>query len=111
MWSGKGVFMRNKTNKLRQLEKNRFSVFYASLSMCCVCGSMNNMTKHEIFEGKNRRNSMKYGFVLPLCVRCHQKLQENNDFSKKWKKESQKYFEDNIGTREEFIDVFRRNYL
>lgn len=103
--------MKKKTNKLRQLEKNRFSVFYDSLSMCCACGSMNNMTKHEIFEGKNRRNSMKYGFVLPLCYRCHQKLQEDQSFSNKWKQKSQRYFEDNIGTREEFINIFRKNYL
>lgn len=103
--------MRNKTNKLRQLEKNRYSVFYESLSMCCNCGSMSNMTKHEIFEGRNRRNSMKYGFVLPLCVRCHQKLQEDKYFSKNWKTKAQTYFEEHYGSREEFIKIFGRNYL
>lgn len=103
--------MKRKTSKLRKLEKNRYSVFYESLSMCMNCGSMANMTLHEIYEGRNRKNSMKYGFVLPLCVSCHQKLQENNEFSNKWKIKGQKYFEEHYGTREEFLEIFRRNYL
>lgn len=103
--------MKKKSKKLAKLEKDRYSVFFGSLSMCCKCGSMSNMTKHEVFEGRNRRNSMKYGFVIPLCVRCHQLLQNDNDFNLKWKKQSQKYFEKNIGTREDFLKIFRRNYL
>ena len=85
-------------------------MFYDSLSMCCACGSMNNMTKHEIFEGRNRRNSMKYGFVLPLCYRCHQKLQEDIAFNNKWKVVAQTYFEEHYGTHEDFMNVFRMNY-
>ncbi len=103
--------MKYKSDKLSKLEKNRYSVFYESLSMCCACGSMSNLTKHEVFEGKNRQNSMKYGFVLPLCLRCHGLLQENTDFNNKWKVKSQKYFEEHYGTREDFLKVFRRNYL
>jgi hypothetical protein len=111
MWSRKGVFMKKKRSKLYKLEKNRYSVFYESLSMCCNCGSMSNMTKHEIFEGRNRQNSMKYGFVLPLCLRCHNLLQNDTEFNNKWKKKSQIYFEEKVGSREEFIEIFRRNYL
>lgn len=103
--------MKKKSNKLKQLEKNRYSVFYEDLSTCMYCGSSYEMTKHEIFEGRNRQNSMIYGFVLPLCRKCHQDLQENNEFSDKWQKKAQKYFEEYIGTREEFLSIFRRNYL
>ena len=103
--------MKKKTSKLRKLEKNRYSVFYESLSMCCHCGRMTNITKHEIYEGRNRKNSMKYGFVLPLCVDCHRNLQDNLNFNDKWKRRAQEYFEENYGTREEFIEIFRRNYL
>jgi len=102
--------MKYKTNKLRNLEKNRFSVFYEDLTTCMNCGSTYQMTKHEIFEGRNRRNSMIYGFVLPLCFNCHRKLQENQEFSSYWQNKAQTYFEKNIGTREEFIKIFRRNY-
>ena len=102
--------MRTKSNKLSKLEKERFSVFY-ELNVCCHCGSTYQLTKHEIFEGRNRQNSMKYGFVLPLCLKCHRKLQEDADFIDKWKKKAQEYFENNIGTREDFFKIFRRNYL
>lgn len=102
--------MKYKTNKLRNLERNRFSVFYEDLSVCMNCNSTYQMTIHEIFEGKNRRNSMIYGFTLPLCLKCHRILQDNKEFNDHWKVESQTYFENNIGTREEFIKIFRRNY-
>ena len=102
--------MRTKSKKLSKLEKERFSVFY-ELNSCCYCGSIYQLTKHEIFEGRNRQNSMKHGFVLPLCLKCHRELQEDADFIDKWKKKSQEYFENNIGTREDFLKIFRRNYL
>ena len=102
--------MRKKSKKLIKLERERFSVFYDDLSTCCYCGSTYEMTKHEIFEGRNRLNSMKYGYVLPLCLRCHRQLQEDDDFSDKWQILAQKHFEENIGTREDFIKIFRRSY-
>ena len=103
--------MRNKTNKLRNLERNRYSVFYDDLTRCMNCGSEYQPTLHEIYEGKNRQNSMKYGFVLPLCLGCHRELQNNKEFNDKWKQEAQMYFETRIGTREDFLEIFRRNYL
>lgn len=103
--------MRKKSKKLIKAERNRFSVFYKELSSCMYCGSIYQMTKHEIFEGRNRLNSMKYGFVLPLCLKCHRNLQEDKNFDKEWKTKAQTYFENNIGSREDFIKIFRRNYL
>ena len=88
MWSRRKDIMKYKSNKLRNLEKNRFSVFYEDLSCCCHCGSTYQITKHEVFEGRNRRNSMIYGFVLPLCLRCHRDLQEDKEFNNKWKQAS-----------------------
>lgn len=103
--------MKKKSKRLAKLERDRFSVFTDDLKTCWNCGSTRTMTKHEIFEGRNRQNSMKYGFVLPLCLRCHRTLQEDDDFIKEWQKKAQEYFEENIGTREEFMKIFRRNYL
>lgn len=103
--------MKQKSSKLNKLEKNRYSVFYKDFEACCYCGSIYNITKHEIFEGRNRRNSMKYGYVLPLCSKCHSQLQNNNDFNIKWKVLSQKHFEEKVGNRDDFIKIFRRNYF
>lgn len=75
------------------------------------CGSRFQLSIHEIYPGRNRQNSMKYGFVLPLCVDCHSNLQEDLNFNDKWKKRGQEYFEEHYGSREDFIKIFRRNYL
>lgn len=103
--------MKSKSSKLARLEKNRKSVFYEDLSTCMFCGSTYKMTKHEIFEGRNRQNSMIYGFVLPLCLECHRKLQDNKEFDSHWKHKAQEYFEEHIGTHDDFMNIFRRNYL
>ena len=102
--------MKYKTNKLRKLEQNRKSVFYTNLDTCMYCGSTYQITKHEIFEGRNRQNSMVYGFVLPLCLKCHRILQNDTSFNNKWKVKSQTYFETYIGTKNDFLDIFRKNY-
>ena len=102
--------MKKKSSKIIKLERNRFSVFYEDLKTCCYCGSTYQITKHEIFEGRNRLNSMECGYVLPLCLKCHRQLQDDKEFNDKWKKKAQKHFEENVGTREEFIKIFRRNY-
>ena len=101
--------MKKKSKDLSRLERNRYSVFY-ELDSCMNCGSTRQLTKHEIFEGRNRKNSMIYGFVLPLCLECHRNLQENKEFNDHWKKKAQDYFEEHIGTHEDFMGIFRRNY-
>lgn len=104
--------MKKSTSKHSKLERNRFSVFYKHLDKCCVCSSKYQITKHEIFEGSARRiNSMKYGFVLPISLDCHKKYQDNLIFTTKWKIKAQKYFENEYGSREEFIKLFGRSYL
>jgi hypothetical protein len=102
--------MKYKSNKLAKLERNRFSIFTDNMDKCIICGKVRN-DKHEIFRGANRRNSMKYGFVLPLCRECHSTKAETSEFEDFWHRQAQLYFEKNIGSREEFIRIFRRNYL
>ena len=99
-----------KTKKLAKLERNRFSVFTDDLKHCYLCEKKKEEL-HEIFAGRNRFNSMKYGFVLPLCHECHSLNQHNPFFNQYWHKNAQEYWECNIGSRDEFMAVFRRNYL
>lgn len=107
----KSVKMQNKSNKLASLERNRYSVFSNDTEKCYLCGSTYKLTWHEIYAGKNRQNSMKNGLCLRLCLNCHSKEQEDSQFNDYWHKQGQLYWEENIGSREEFIKVFRRNYL
>lgn len=102
--------MRSKSNKLAKLEKNRYSVFTEDLEHCYLCGKKKN-DLHEVYAGRNRINSIEYGFVLPLCRECHSLNQNNPFFNDYWHKQGQLYWEKFIGTRDEFISVFRKNYL
>ena len=106
----KKIKMHNKSKKLTKLEKNMKSVFTENLEYCCLCGKKKN-DLHEVFGGRNRINSIKYNFILPLCRECHSSNQNNPIFNDYWHKQGQLYWEENIGSREEFIRVFRRNYL
>ena len=103
--------MKYKTKKLENLEKNRFSIFTDNLNICMFCG-MKATDLNEIFRGRNRKNSMKYGAVIPLCRRCHCKITDNYNLEMKWKIKGQEkimnYYNMNI---EEFINIFGRNYL
>lgn len=102
--------MKSKSSKLAKLERNRSSVFTDNLEYCYLCGRKKE-DLHEIFGGRNRLNSIKYNFVLPLCRECHSLNQNNPFFNDYWHKQGQEYWECNIGPREEFIRTFGRNYL
>ena len=102
--------MHNKSKKLTKLERNRASVFTTDLEHCYLCGRKKD-DLHEIYAGRNRLNSIKYAFVLPLCRKCHSSKQNNKVFNDFWHKQGQLYWEENIGSRDEFIKVFKRNYL
>lgn len=106
----KKIKMHKKSKKLTKLEKNRKSVFTDDLEHCYLCGKKKN-DLHEVYGGRNRINSIKFNFVLPLCRECHSNNQNNAVFNDYWHKQSQLYWEKNIGSREEFIKVFRKNYL
>lgn len=102
--------MKSRSTKLAKLEKNRFSVFTDNLDKCFLCPNKKDHL-HEIFAGRNRRNSMKCGFVLPLCFSCHEKYQNDVIFNRRWYRKCQRYFEKNVGTRDEFIKIFGKSWL
>lgn len=68
--------MRKKSNKLRQLERDRKSLLTNDLSTCYICGR-DRESIHEIYEGSSRINSMKYSCCIPLCNRCHSMIQND----------------------------------
>lgn len=105
--------MHNKSKKLTKLEKNRTSVFTDDLEHCYLCGKPRGHL-HEIIYGKNRINSIKYNFVIPLCANHHtgkDGIHFNKDLDLYYKRLCQIYFENNIGNRIEFIKIFGRSYL
>ena len=106
----KKTTLHKKSAKLTKLERNRFSVFTDNLDHCIICGVKKNHL-HEIFFGSNRQKSMQYGFVIPLCHECHAEMHRSKDWQEYWHVKGQEYWEEFIGTREEFIRVFGKSYL
>lgn len=82
---------------------------------CFICGMPTNVM-HHIFEGTGRRQrSEKRGFKIPICGYHHNLSDDGVHFNKpldlRLKQMAQKYYEENIGSREDFINEFSKNYL
>ncbi len=100
---------RQKSKKLTKLEKDRFSIL-VNPTKCCICSATANLTWHEVFRGKNRTNSMKYGLCLRMCLNCHEEYQENKEFNEYWHKKAQAIFVKTYPDLD-FLKIFKRNYL
>ena len=101
--------MKQRSNKLAKLEKNRFSLFTDNMNKCYFCPNKKDHI-HEIFCGRNRQNSMKYGLCLPICESCHSKYQNNFLFNKEWHKKGQAMFNKAYPDLN-FENIFKKNYL
>lgn len=106
-------FIKKRTNKLARSEKNRFSIICSCLDKCCICGAKNGINKHEIFYGKNRQNSIKYGLVIPLCDKHHtgqNGIHFNKELCEFYHKKGQTIFNE-VYPDLDFLEIFKRNYL
>lgn len=69
---------------------------------------------HHVFEGvKNRHKCERYGFLVCIHPAVHDECHKatENGPALAYKQECQRYWEDHIGSREEFIREFGKNYL
>ena len=109
----KNLSIKKKSSKLSKLEKTRYSVFTEDLNTCFYSNKdcFGSISKHELFSGRNRQRSMKYGYILPLCEYHHSTLQNNPIFNQYWHDRCRKYWLENYSTLEEFIEVFGKSYL
>lgn len=101
--------MLQRSSKLRKLEKNRFSLFTDDLKRCYMCPNPKEHL-HEVCFGKNRKNSMKYGLVLPLCEKHHRLMHSDSTLQLEYKKRGQALF-NKVYPDLNFIVIFHENYL
>lgn len=97
------------------MSDKRYSIITKNFEQCLVCGTYLNIHKHEIFYGTaNRKLSIKYGLVVPLCARHHNMSNEGVHFNKildkKLKQQGQKAFEFQYPDLD-FRSIFGKNYL
>lgn len=97
--------MRAKTAKLKNLEKNRYSIITEDLNNCIECPNKASDI-NEIFMGRNRLNSMKNGLCIPLCRKCHKKYHNDRNMQLKWMKIGLDAYLKNHSI-EEFRDIFK----
>lgn len=100
---------KKKTAKLSYLERNRISLFTNDLNHCIICGAKQD-NLHEVFFGRNRQLSMKYGLVIPLCIECHQEMHKNKQWQDDYKRKGQALFVKAYPDLD-FLSIFHRNYL
>ena len=97
--------MKYKTNKLRKLENNRFSIITEDLEHCILCDNP-SIEVNEIFPGRNRINSMKYGLCIPLCKRHHSMYHIDRNMQLYYmKKGLDEFLKEH--TKEEFQNTFK----
>lgn len=80
---------------------------------CYLCGWVGRTQVHHIFGGPVRKTSDKYGLIVHLCLGCHDRLHgKNGDEMKQYlHRVGQRAYEEQIGTRTQFIEEFIRSYL
>ena len=99
--------IRKKSSKLAKLERNRYSIITYNLDICYVCQENKKDNFDEVFGGRNRQTSMKYGLVIPICFKCHRKLTDNPLLKKPLQEEAKQIFIKKY-SEEKFIKEFGR---
>ena len=95
--------------------KRLWSVFTEDMDHCYFTGTA-PVERHHIWGGSNRKNSERYGFVIPLRPDLHPNgahadRRYAKDIDTGLKLMAQEYFEEHYGTREEFRSIFGKSWL
>ncbi len=84
------------------------------MNHCLHCGS-SIVEKHHVFFGTaNRKQSDKYGLIVPLCPEHHRGTfspHRNRAIDLALKEKAQAYFEEHYGNRDDFRRIFGKSYL
>lgn len=96
------------------------SILQSDWDTCYMCGRNRvadpcGLEEHHVFGGSNRRFSEKYGLKIHICgERCHRNgpdaVHRNRKTDLAIKAAAQKAFE-NIYSHEEFMNIFRKNFI
>lgn len=102
--------IKKKSDKQKQLEKNRYSIFTNDFTKCYYCHRKlkddEKFDLHEVYGGSNRTRSIKNGLVVPLCRICHSSEEIIKYLRIKLQKEYEK-----THSREEFIKIIGKSYI
>lgn len=86
------------------------SLFDCEDGVCWLCGAVTDTVRHEIYRGKNRSNSKKYGLWLAVCPRCHSRLHRHDYEEEMHRIGMCKFIADGVGTTDDFVAIFGKEY-
>lgn len=97
------------------MAKRLTSVFTDNMDACIFTGSY-EVERHHIFGAANKSRSEEYGYVVPLRYDLHPNgaradMRYAKEIDTHLKQMAQRHYEENKGTRDDFIKEFGRNYL
>lgn len=99
-----------KSNKLKKLEANRYSILTNNLKVCYICNKKRKDDLHEIFGGSNRQKSMQWGLVIPICRKCHSEWDINKELRRQIQQKAKgEFLKEN--TKEKFLREFGKYYF
>lgn len=87
------------------------SIITDDLETCFICGSMATDLHHCIHGTANRKLADKYKLTVGLCRYCHMKLHDQGAGDDFCKMAAQYAFEEKVGDRLEFINIFGKSFL
>ncbi len=97
--------IKQKSSKLAKAERNRFSILTENMEKCFFCEQKKNEI-HEVFRGRNRQKCMKWGLVVPICVKHHRQITDDKEFSKVLEDIGRIRFVEKYG-EEKFVEEFK----
>lgn len=99
------------------MAKKLWSIFTDDMDTCIISGRTDNIERHHIFGGRLglKTKSEAYGFIIPLNAEYHFngaqcKLENWKEYDHKFKRACQEYYEENLGTREDWYREFGKFY-
>lgn len=90
------------------------SIITNEQNKCFLCGSVYWIEIHHIFGSANRKNSTKYGLVVPLCHHCHNEPPHGVHFNKARNESLKKLGQERFikaYPNLDFIKIFKKNYI
>jgi hypothetical protein len=91
------------------------SIIQRDMESCYICGSTQDLHLHHVIFGTaNRKNSDKYGLTVRLCQKHHtgaKGVHANRELDLFLKRNAQQCFEERIGNREMFREIFGKSWL
>lgn len=92
------------------------SILQTTKNICYICGKYGYTEVHHIFEGTaGRKLSEQYGLKVHLCPGCHRTsgdaVHRSAETADRLHCAGQQAFEAKYGSRQQFREIFGKNYI